>query len=177
MPHTSSAKKRLRQTEKRRARNRAALRTIKEQIKKLLDVVQTGTLDDAKKEYNLAAKRLDKAAAHKVIHKNTAARRKSQLAKLVRDKQKTANTTPATMPAGTNTATTNPANNATKDATLNTPNNGKTPPATNTVPNAANPQTVTPSTKTTSTTKRSTVKKTDTYDVFGDRGGPYIRIE
>jgi small subunit ribosomal protein S20 len=99
MPHTSSAKKRLRQTEKRRARNRSALRTIKEQIKKLLDVVQTGTLDDAKKEYNLAAKRLDKAAAHKVIHKNTAARRKSQLAKLVRDKQTAANTAPASPPA------------------------------------------------------------------------------
>ncbi len=94
MPHTSSAKKRLRQTEKRRARNRSALRTIKEQVKKLLDVVQTGSLDDAKKEYNLAAKRLDKAAAHAVIHKNTAARRKSQLAKMVRDKQKAVNTAP-----------------------------------------------------------------------------------
>jgi small subunit ribosomal protein S20 len=101
MPHTSSAKKRLRQTEKRRARNRSALRTIKEQIKKLLDVVETGTLDDAKKEFNLAAKRLDKAAAHKVIHKNTAARRKSQLAKLVRDKQAAANTAPPAAPTPT----------------------------------------------------------------------------
>ena len=38
-------------------------------------------------EYNVAAKKLDKAAARRVLHPNTAARRKSQLARLLRGKQ------------------------------------------------------------------------------------------
>jgi small subunit ribosomal protein S20 len=80
MPHTKSAKKRLRQNIKRRAHNRAIKRGVKKQIKTFLEVVKTGTPEEVRKEYDLAAKRLDKAAAKKVIHRNLAARKKSQLA-------------------------------------------------------------------------------------------------
>ena len=87
MPHTRSAKKRLRQNEKRRVRNRAAKSAIKTQIKKVLAVAKEGNLEQLRQEYNLAAKRLDKAAAKRVVHPNLAARKKSQLARVVRDKQ------------------------------------------------------------------------------------------
>lgn len=86
MPHTTSAKKRLRQTAKRRMHNRAVVKAVKLQVKQVETVAASGTLEELKKEYNLAAKRLDKAAAKRVIHPNLAARKKSQLARLVRDK-------------------------------------------------------------------------------------------
>jgi len=87
MPHTRSAKKRLRQNEKRRVRNRAAKSAIKTQIKKVLAVAKEGNLEQLRQEYNLAAKRLDKAAAKRVVHPNLAARKKSQLARLLNEKQ------------------------------------------------------------------------------------------
>jgi small subunit ribosomal protein S20 len=87
MPHTSSAKKRLRQNAKRRLHNRAVKKAIKTQIKNVLAVVKQGGLEEVRKEYNLAAKKLDKAAARRVIHPNLAARKKSQLAKLIHQKE------------------------------------------------------------------------------------------
>jgi small subunit ribosomal protein S20 len=88
MPHTSSAKKRLRQYEKRRLRNRAAKSAIKTQIKKFNATVANGTPEQLQAEYNLAAKKLDKAAAKRIVHPNLAARKKSQLAKLLLSKSK-----------------------------------------------------------------------------------------
>jgi len=87
MPHTSSAKKSLRQNAKRRAHNRAIKKGLKLQIKAVLAAAETSSsTDELRKEYNLAAKKLDKAAAKRVIHPNLAARKKSQLAKLVQKK-------------------------------------------------------------------------------------------
>jgi small subunit ribosomal protein S20 len=85
MPHTRSAKKNMRKTEKRRLANRLAKKTIKVQIKKFLAAVD-GPVEDLKKEYNATAKKLDKAAAKKVIHPNLAARKKAQLAKMINKK-------------------------------------------------------------------------------------------
>lgn len=87
MPHTSSAKKRLRQTEKRNARNRATKRAVKTHIKRFMDAITPEQLKGEEGEkkandaYRLAVKRLDQAAAKKVIHKNTASRKKSQLSR------------------------------------------------------------------------------------------------
>ena len=86
MPHTSSARKRLRQTEKRRKRNRAAIKAIKVQIKKLSDLVGKGAADQVQTEFKLTVKRLDKAAHKRIIHPNAAARKKSQLARLIHAK-------------------------------------------------------------------------------------------
>jgi ribosomal protein S20 len=51
MPHSVSAKKRLRQTEKRRSHNRQIMKAIKTQIKKLRDVVAKGAADQALAEF------------------------------------------------------------------------------------------------------------------------------
>ncbi len=86
MPHTRSANKNLRKSEKRRLHNRAAKRAIKTQIKEVFAAAEGGNLDELKKEINLAAKKLDKAAAKRVVHPNLAARKKSQLARLLNSK-------------------------------------------------------------------------------------------
>jgi small subunit ribosomal protein S20 len=99
MPHTRSAKKQLRKIEKRRLRNRATMKALKTQLKKVLAVSTSGTLEDLRKEFNLASKRLDRAASKRVIHPNTAARKKSQLARLLRDKEQAPPAAPTTPPA------------------------------------------------------------------------------
>ena len=81
MPHTSSAEKALRQTEKRRDRNRVAKKAIKQQIKKFLGILKEGSAEEKQSEFKLCVKRIDKAAAKRIIHKNAAARKKSQLAR------------------------------------------------------------------------------------------------
>lgn len=83
MPHTSSAKKRLRQTIKRRLRNRSAKKTIKLQVRKVLEPAKDVSLDQLRQDLKVAIKKLDKAAARRVIHPNTAARKKSQLARRI----------------------------------------------------------------------------------------------
>ena len=83
MPHTRSAEKRNRQNEKRRLRNRAAKKAIKGHIKKLLDAVHDANPDLIQSEFKAVVRKLDKAAAKRVVHPNLAARKKSQLAKLI----------------------------------------------------------------------------------------------
>lgn len=85
MPHTQSAKKHLRKSEKRRMHNRAVKRDLKIQVKQFLEALD-GPVDQLSKEYKLAAKKLDKAAAKRVIHPNLAARKKSQLARKLHGK-------------------------------------------------------------------------------------------
>jgi small subunit ribosomal protein S20 len=87
MPHTESAKKRSRQSEKRRVRNRAAKKVLKNQLKKYLDVVKTGTAEQATEELKAVAKRVDKAGAKGVIHPNKAARLKSRTARKLNAKK------------------------------------------------------------------------------------------
>jgi small subunit ribosomal protein S20 len=94
MAHTKSAEKRLRQSEKRRLHNRAVKKALKTQLKKFAAAV-SGPLDQLRKEYDIAAKKLDKAAAKRVIHPNLAARKKSQMARLVHQTQAGPKTAPA----------------------------------------------------------------------------------
>src|SRR3569623_1476890 len=83
MPHTKSAKKRLRQSLERRAQNRATKSAVKTQIRKVRQAVAAGDITTAKTEERLTAKKLDKAGAKRVIHPNAAARTKSRLAHLI----------------------------------------------------------------------------------------------
>ena len=72
--------KRNRQNEKRRLRNRAVRSEMNTRSKAALEAAEHD--DDAAAEtLRLAVKRIDKAASKGVIHKNTAARRKSRLAR------------------------------------------------------------------------------------------------
>src|SRR5438093_2405633 len=87
MPHTRSAKKNLRKTEKRRLRNRATKKTIKTFVKRFESAIEGNEpIEAVQTAYNEAAKKLDKAAARRVIHPNLAARKKSQLAQLLHQK-------------------------------------------------------------------------------------------
>lgn len=89
MPHLKSAKKRMRQTAKRREHNRAVKKALKKQLKTLLEVAndKAAAPDALKKEVTAAVKKLDKAAAKRIIHPNLAARKKSQIARLVNSKK------------------------------------------------------------------------------------------
>jgi small subunit ribosomal protein S20 len=86
MPHTPSAKKHIRKTEKRRLRNRVIKKTIRTHCKRVVAAVAEGNGEKINAELILAVKRIDKAAAKRVIHPNMAARKKSQLARLVNAK-------------------------------------------------------------------------------------------
>jgi small subunit ribosomal protein S20 len=94
MPHTRSAKKHLRKSEKNRLRNRSTVRAIRTHLKRFEEAV-AGPIEKLQEEYNLAATKLDKAAARGVIHRNMAARKKSQMA-LALLKKKSAPAAPPT---------------------------------------------------------------------------------
>lgn len=81
MPHTKSAWKRLRQNEKRRARNKTTVKALKKQQRVVADALTTSDPAKAAAEIVTATKKLDKAAARGYIHKNKAARLKSRMAK------------------------------------------------------------------------------------------------
>ena len=84
MPHSKSAKKRHRQSLERRDRNRAVKRELKTRVRKVVEAVEAGKADDAQGALRVAAQKLDRAAAHKIIHRNAAARTKSRLATRVK---------------------------------------------------------------------------------------------
>ena len=79
MPNSKSAKKRMRQTETRRIRNRAVRSTIKGQIRKVREATDSGNVETAETELRVLAKRVDKAAAKGIVHRNMAGRLKSRL--------------------------------------------------------------------------------------------------
>jgi len=87
MPITKSAKKALRQSQKRRARNIQRKRKIKDLIKEVRNLVSQKKMEEAKKLLPQLYKALDKAAKTGVIKKNTASRKKSRVTKLVNKTQ------------------------------------------------------------------------------------------
>jgi len=80
MPNTKSAKKRLRQNEKLLTDNRAKRSALRLQIRKVRSAAEAGHIEQSEAEFRLAAKKLDRAAAARLIHPNAAARTKSRLA-------------------------------------------------------------------------------------------------
>ena len=83
MAHSLSAKKRVRQSLKRNARNRARKAVLKDQIKTFTATLAGGDHKKIDAELNKTAARLDRLAAKGTIHKNAAARKRSRLAKKV----------------------------------------------------------------------------------------------
>ncbi len=81
MAHSLSAKKRVRQTLKRNARNRARKAVLKDQLKTFTVALAGGDHKTIDTELNNTASRLDKLAAKGTMHKNAAARKRSRLAK------------------------------------------------------------------------------------------------
>lgn len=83
MPNSASAKKRLRQDDVKRGRNRSIKSVIRKRIRTVREAVAAGEIEKAEAEYILAAKNLDRAGAHNVIHRNAAARKKSRMQTLI----------------------------------------------------------------------------------------------
>lgn len=81
MPNTESAKKRVRQSVKRQALNQWRKRRVKNQVKAFLDAVQNKDVSAAESELRKVASVLDKVSSTSTMHRNTAARRKSRLAR------------------------------------------------------------------------------------------------
>jgi small subunit ribosomal protein S20 len=75
-----SQKKRNRQNERRRERNKAVRTELKTRVK-IANTAAEGGADDATDLVQTAQRRLNKAAASGVIHKNQAARRTSRMMK------------------------------------------------------------------------------------------------
>ncbi|MCP4452600.1 MAG: 30S ribosomal protein S20 [Planctomycetes bacterium] len=83
MAHSLSAKKRARQNETDRATNRARKSQVKTQIKHLEVALEQGDAQAAAEQLRLVSIKLDKTAAKSTMHKKTASRKKSRLAKRV----------------------------------------------------------------------------------------------
>ncbi|OQB14746.1 MAG: 30S ribosomal protein S20 [Firmicutes bacterium ADurb.Bin193] len=81
MPNIKSAKKRVKVIEAKTLRNQMIKSQLKTYIKKFELLVSQGNSEEAKNAYTAAVKKLDQATAKGVLHKNTASRKKSQLAK------------------------------------------------------------------------------------------------
>ena len=56
---------------------------LKTLVRRLRELVQSGKKSEAQEFYRLLSRRLDQAASRDVLHKNTASRKKSRLAKYI----------------------------------------------------------------------------------------------
>lgn len=81
MPIIQSAKKRVRTNDKRHEQNVALKNQMRVAMKNFDSKVRENNKDEAETACATAYKKLDKAAQKGAIHKNRAARHKSQLAK------------------------------------------------------------------------------------------------
>lgn len=81
MPQHISAERRVRLSEKRRARNRSNKTKMRNLIK---SVSEAKNKEEALNAYKATSSLLDKLAAKKVIHPNAAANQKSRLSKIVK---------------------------------------------------------------------------------------------
>ena len=81
MAHSLQSKKRVRQNAKRRVINRARKSQVKTQIGHFESALAGDDAEKAAEQYQLVVKTLDKTAATSTMHKKTAARKKSRLAK------------------------------------------------------------------------------------------------
>ena len=81
MAHSLSAKKRIRQNVKSRALNRWRKDRIKDALREFDSAIHDQNAELAAEKMKDAFKQIDQVAAKGTIHKNSAARRKSRLAK------------------------------------------------------------------------------------------------
>lgn len=80
MPNIKSAKKRVKVIEKKTLINLSHKTALKTAIKKFEAAVASGDKENAQTLFNDAVKKLDRGVSQGILHKNNAARKKSQLA-------------------------------------------------------------------------------------------------
>ena len=83
MPNIKSAKKRVIVTQTKTLQNKIFRTQLKTDIKKYQAAVAAGDAALAQETYKAAVKKIDQAAARGIIHKNAAARKKSQFTKAI----------------------------------------------------------------------------------------------
>ena len=88
MANSSTAAKRHRQNIKRRIRNRMVKSELRTNTRRLLELVESQSTEDAKKQYVSVANLLDRAVSKGVLHRNTAARKKHRLHKVLAGTEK-----------------------------------------------------------------------------------------
>ena len=81
MPNTPSAIKSHKQDTKRRLHNRITKKLIRTYTKRMLVNLAAKEFEKAEADLRLTTAKIDKAGARRVLHPNTAARRKSKLAR------------------------------------------------------------------------------------------------
>ncbi len=79
LPNIKSAKKRVKVTASKSLQNQMFKTNLKSTLKKFEQAVAAGDKQAAAECYKVAVSKLDKAVAKNAMHKNTAARKKSQL--------------------------------------------------------------------------------------------------
>ncbi len=80
MPNIKSAKKRVLVIEKKTLINQMHKTAMKTAVRKFEEAVEKNDAQEARVLFNDAVRKLDRAAKHGILHKNNAARKKSQLA-------------------------------------------------------------------------------------------------
>ena len=81
MPNIKSAKKRVKVTSSKTLQNKMFRTQLKTEMKKFEAAVAAGDMALAQETYKAAVKKIDKAVARGIMHKNAAARKKSQFTK------------------------------------------------------------------------------------------------
>ena len=80
MPNIKSAKKRVELSKAANAKNKAEKSALKSTVKKFDAAVAEGNREQADSAYKAAVKTVDQAVKKGILHKNTAARKKSSMA-------------------------------------------------------------------------------------------------
>jgi small subunit ribosomal protein S20 len=83
MPNIKQQKKRVRSAARERLENLRYRSTVKTLTRRLQDAVASGETDRVTSEHRELVRWIDRAAANGALHRNTAARRKAQAARLV----------------------------------------------------------------------------------------------
>ena len=81
MPQRKTALKSLRVDKKKRLHNLKIKTELKKAIKKFLSLISAKKLEEAKQSFKEVIVKLDKAVHKGIVHKNTAARKKSRFSK------------------------------------------------------------------------------------------------
>ena len=84
MARNRSAMKYHRQSEQARLENRSQKSMIRTFTKKAVSAAEAGNTEESQKYFRVVSSLIDKATKRSTLHKNTAARKKSRLAKRLR---------------------------------------------------------------------------------------------
>ena len=87
MPNIEQQKKRVRTASRERLQNLRYRSTVKTLSRRLEAAIEAGDSEAAETEHRELVRMLDKAVSKGALHRNTAARRKAQAAKLVASKR------------------------------------------------------------------------------------------